>query len=101
MVTQGMLETRFWAVASYRIASAKMTISPICENHVRSFIQDGAQEIILQGFGDNDVKVALAEANLQRFVAKMIDDAAADGDSQLHETRYTAARSLCPVWPFC
>ena len=97
---QEILKTRFWAAASHRIASANMTIAVGCEQHLRDFIEVGVSKI--SDPSTSEVAITQAEANLVAFVAKMIVDAAADGDSELHENRFFAAKtSLCPVWPFC
>ena len=100
MLTQASLQRRLEATALYQ--AADFGFAPGCWSLVQSFVTTGVQQIVNSGALDDDVKIALAEADLLRFVAEMMVEAQNSGLTELHENTYDAAKlRLCPLFPFC
>jgi hypothetical protein len=96
------VQRRLWLAAEFRAAQAGFEIAPDCAVYLRGFIDDGAGALRSQGYLDDAARVALAEANIIAFTARMIVEATSLGMSELHEPTFFAAKlDLCPIWPFC
>lgn len=96
------LEARFWSHAQELAIRAGLGIATDCQTDLRRFIAGGVSQLQREGAHKDENRVNEAEANLRRFVERMIDEAKQRGVLELHEYTFGAARqSLCPIWPFC
>ncbi|MBM4275501.1 MAG: hypothetical protein FJ134_13730 [Deltaproteobacteria bacterium] len=100
MATRDAVERRLWAAAQYR--AAELGFAPDCEIFVRDLVRQGADRIAAEGFLNDEDRIAVAEANVKRFVSEMMIEARFMGLAMLHEpTFFKTLNSLCPMWPFC
>lgn len=102
MPSENLIERALWAAAVHKAALAGLGIAPGCEQLLKSFIRTGGKRLTAEDHLADPDYLALAEANLQVFVAHMIIEARKQGMSDLHEGTFeTAKKTLCPLWPFC
>jgi hypothetical protein len=98
--TVANVERKLWAVALY--SASDYGFAQNCEARMKDVIRRGAKRIEKDGFLNDNVRVALAEANMVAYVSEMIFEARRRGYSELHEnTENKASIKLCPLWPFC
>jgi hypothetical protein len=96
------LENRFWDIALKDAQSAGFQIAPGCEQYLRGMILEGVRRITIEGAREDPARIAIAEDNLRKFVARMVDEAKHLKLDMLHENTFLHAKSiLCPLWPFC
>lgn len=103
MATKASVERRLWLAAQHRAAEFGFTFAPDCRQvHFRPFLANGVDRLSREGYLDDPVRVALAEANIVAFTTQMIVEAQELGLPRLHEiTFYQANSQICPLWPFC
>lgn len=100
MRTKESLQRRYEAVALHE--AADFGFAPDCWVDVQNFIEIGVQQIVNEGALDDDIKIALAQANLARVIVGMMIEARNLGLNQLHETTLVIVKGkLCPLFPFC
>jgi hypothetical protein len=85
-----------WTTVEQLARAAGLGIAPACEQLLRPFVDQGDQRV-----PDGSPQRPEAEANLERFIRAMIEDARAKGYNELHEDTFSAALTLCPLFPFC
>lgn len=85
-----------------------MEYSVPCAAIVRDFIRAGTHNMVReQRTGDHDFEEA--DANLERLVRAMIDEAkvmpnpraSVKGPTLIREGAFVKAKTFCPLWPFC
>ena len=102
MPTVDQIERRLWLAAERRAAQGYLEIAPDCASHLRDFIRGGAERLVAEGKGEDELQISVAEANIISYVTTMLIEARTRALVQLHEPTFFAARSaLCPIWPFC
>jgi len=100
MATFDAATRRLWAKAQYR--AADMGFTPDCRNLVENLVNNTARQLEADGFLADKDRLAVAEANMERFVSEMIIEAKTLGYNELHENTFAAAMNrLCPLWPIC
>jgi hypothetical protein len=100
MATLDSVTRRLWAKAQYR--AADIGFAPNCEYLVKQLIENAAQRIESEGLLSEPDQIAIAEANIERFISEMVLEARRSGYSELHEGTFEAAKKkLCPLWPIC
>ena len=100
MATVDSVRRRLLAKAHYR--AADLGFAPGCEILVNNFISNGAQVLETEGYLSDPERLAIAEANVERFIYEMILEARRKGYNELHEDTFDLAQSkLCPLWPIC
>jgi hypothetical protein len=79
-----------------------MGFAPDCKDLVEHLMEDAARRLESDGLLSDQDKLAIAEANIERFISEMILEARRLGYNELHEDTFAAAMSrLCPLWPIC
>jgi len=97
------LNARFRALAyeqlSFRLERSR-PLSPPAQRAIEEFISAGARR--LEADGATAQGVATAEANLERFVARLSEDADSGEQGDITAATVEATRHrLCPLYPFC
>ena len=102
MPSQEDFERHLRRIARRQAVRLSFEIRPDCWHHLELFIHAGAERMKTERALRNRPRLALAEANLNAFVAQMVIEARAGNVTTLHEFTFHQARSfLCPLWPFC
>lgn len=102
MPTKDMVELRLWLAAQHRAAEFGFTFAEDCqEGHFKPFLSEGVRKIEEEGYLNDPVRIAFAEANIVAFTTRMILAAQEMQFDQLHEPTFFDARVMCPLWPFC
>ncbi|GJL78272.1 MAG: hypothetical protein NPINA01_12610 [Nitrospinaceae bacterium] len=100
MSTIKSVQRKLWAKAQYR--ASDMGFAPDCRDLVEGTMEDAARRLSDDGFLSDQDQVAIAEANIERFISEMMLEARRLGYNELHEDTFAAAKSkLCPLWPIC
>ncbi|MET0072190.1 MAG: hypothetical protein ABW096_19305 [Candidatus Thiodiazotropha sp.] len=100
MATLDSATRRLWAKAQYR--ASDMGFAPDCKDLVENLVREAAHRLETDGLLSDDDQLAIAEANVERFISEMIIQARNRGYNELHEDTFAAAMNkLCPLWPIC
>ena len=86
-----------WPIVEDVMKEAGFEIGPHCRNFLTGFISQADL-----AYQSDPARRTEAQANLRRFVLRMVQEAKDHGMPELHEQSFAAARqALCPLWPFC
>lgn len=94
--------TKEWtALAADQLKSANATVTRESGLMTSEFIFIGANRFVAEG--SSKEKRSEAERNLQKFIAAEIAIGTKENPERpkIGEGTFAAARSICPLWPFC
>ncbi len=102
MAKTSEIRRRFWLAAQHTAALYGYNFAPDCRQHFQDFIKEGVDKIVAENHRDDEILLALAEANVTAFTMQMIVNARDLNLPRLHEPTFFGAKGLiCPLWPFC
>jgi len=95
-----LIEKLWRAFSEQLTAAGGFSMTPMCEQHVRGFITDGARELIK--VHAETYQVVLAEESIRNLARQMIEVAKKANTTTLSESVFFSVKSyICPLWPFC
>jgi hypothetical protein len=102
-VNQTDLEERLILAAKLQADRLGWQFDTSClDGHLIPFIKEGVHRLNTDGLLEDEAQIALAEANIIRFVSQMAIEAPALGLTELHEPSFLKVRDwFCPCFPFC
>jgi hypothetical protein len=102
MPAQQNIKNSLWANAQQTASSFGYNFSPNCQIPFQDFIKDGVNEIVANGYTNDNYWIAFAQANLSAFTMRMVIEARDRGSHTLDRSTFLSVKELiCPIWPFC